>query len=53
MTEEARAARNAYKREWAKKNPDKVKAIQDRYWTRRAAKLRAPGDGENKGSEED
>ena len=36
MTEEARKARNAYKREWAKKNPDKVMAQQERYWTKRA-----------------
>lgn len=48
----AAAARRAYQREWAKKNPDKVrqyqrkwarnnpdkvKAAQDRYWAKRAA----------------
>ena len=37
MTDESRAARNAYRREWAKNNPDKVRAQQLRYWQRRAA----------------
>lgn len=36
MNEKAKNARNAYKRAWAKKNPDKVKASQARYWERRA-----------------
>lgn len=36
MTPEALAARREYKRQWAKANPEKVKAQQDRYWTRRA-----------------
>lgn len=39
MTEEARAARNAYRRAWAKANPDKVKAQQARYWARQAKKM--------------
>lgn len=34
MGDKARAARNAYKREWAKKNPDKVRAQQNRYWAK-------------------
>lgn len=29
-------ARRAYKREWARRNPDKVKAAQERYWKKRA-----------------
>lgn len=37
MNEKAAAARRAYKRKWAKKNPDKVKAQQERYWTKKAA----------------
>lgn len=37
MTEKAAAARRAYKRAWAKKNPDKVKAAQERYWAKIAA----------------
>ena len=34
MTDEARAARNAYRRKWAKANPDKIRAQQERYWTK-------------------
>ena len=34
MTEQALAARRAYKRKWAADNPDKVKASQERYWER-------------------
>lgn len=41
MTEEAKQARLAYRREWAKKNPDKVKAIQERYWEKKAAAQKA------------
>jgi len=37
MTEQAREARRAYKREWNHKNPEKVKAAQERYWNRKAA----------------
>lgn len=36
LTDEARAARNAYRRQWAKKNKDKVKATTARYWQRKA-----------------
>ena len=36
MTEQAIAARRAYRRKWAKANPDKVRAQQERYWKRRA-----------------
>lgn len=34
-----KAARNAYMREWRKKNPERAKAINDRYWARRAERL--------------
>ena len=37
MNEQAKEARRAYKRQWAKRNPEKVKAQQERYWTRKAA----------------
>ena len=37
MNEQAKAARRAYKRKWAKQNPEKVKAQQERYWTKKAA----------------
>lgn len=53
MTEKAKKARAAYKREWTRKNaehvrayyrawyaanPEKVKAYRDRYWEKRADK---------------
>ncbi len=37
MTEEAKAKRREYKRQWAQQNPDKIKAQQERYWERKAA----------------
>lgn len=37
MTDAAKAARREYKKQWARKNPEKVKAQQDRYWAKRAA----------------
>lgn len=36
MEEKARAEKNAYMREWRKKNKVKVKAMQDRYWKNKA-----------------
>lgn len=36
MDKKAIEARRAYKREWARKNPDKVKAAQERYWNKKA-----------------
>ncbi len=36
-----REARREYFREWRRKNPDKVRAANQRYWERRAAKLQA------------
>lgn len=39
MTKEAQEARRAYRREWARKNPDKVKAQQERHWQRVAEAL--------------
>lgn len=41
MSEAAREARNAYKRKWAKDNPDKVKAANLRYWERKAQEAEA------------
>lgn len=37
MTEQAKAARREYKREWNRKNPEKVREAQERYWNRKAA----------------
>ena len=36
MTDAAKEARRAYKRKWARENPDKIRAQQDRYWSKRA-----------------
>lgn len=36
MTEQAREARRAYKREWNRRNRDKVAAAQARYWEKKA-----------------
>jgi hypothetical protein len=36
MTDAAREARRAYKREWNRANRDKVKAAQARYWDKKA-----------------
>lgn len=36
MTDAAKEARRAYKRKWARENPDKIRAQQERYWSRRA-----------------
>ena len=41
MDKAAAEARRAYKREWAKSNPDKIKAQQERYWTKKAAEAAA------------
>lgn len=44
ITEEARAKRNAYKREWAKKNKEKIQEYQERYWTKKAEQAAAEAD---------
>lgn len=36
MSEEARKIQNAYMREWRKKNKDKVKEINKRYWEKKS-----------------
>lgn len=41
IDEQARAARAAYFREWRRKNPDKVRENNRKYWQRRAARLAA------------
>ena len=37
MNETARAARNEYYRRWRAEHPERVQAIQARYWARKAA----------------
>ena len=41
MTDEAKEARRAYKREWYRKNPEKVKAQQERFYAKKAAEAAA------------
>ena len=41
MSEAAREARNAYKRKWARENPEKVRAQQERYWNKKALQAEA------------
>lgn len=36
-------ARRAYYREWAKRNPDKVKAKMDRFWAKQAERMKGGG----------
>ena len=46
MTDAAKEARRAYHREWTRKNPDKVKAAQQRFYERVAERMKKGG-GEN------
>lgn len=41
MTDQAREARRIYKREWNRRNKEKVAEHQRRYWERKAAKMAA------------
>lgn len=41
MTEQAKEARRAYKRKWAREHPENVRAHQQRYWERIAAERTA------------
>ena len=41
MDERAIEARRKYHREWARKNPDKVRAATERYWTRKGKEAQA------------
>lgn len=41
MQELKREARREYAREWRKRNPERVKATQERYWMRKAAEIAA------------
>ena len=36
---DAKAVRREYYREWRKKNPEKVRAINERYWTKKAIEI--------------
>jgi uncharacterized short protein YbdD (DUF466 family) len=42
-----REARNAYFREWRKRNPDKVKATQKRFYARYAERMKGGGQNDS------
>ena len=46
LREKAIEARKAYQREWRRKNPDKVRAINERYWQKKATKILASSKAE-------
>ncbi len=39
VREKIKAANRAYKKEWQKKNPDKIKAANERFYLKKAAEL--------------
>lgn len=41
MNDHVKEAKRAYMRAWRAKNKDKVKAAQNRYWTKKAAEMEA------------
>lgn len=41
MNEEAKKARREYQKQWRKKNPEKIREIQKRYWEKQAEKNKA------------
>ena len=47
LSEEARKARNAYYREWRKKNPEKARQAQERYWKKKAKEMQEREEKEN------
>ena len=53
MSEQAREAQREYNREWSRKNPEKVKAKNKKYWERRAARLAKERGGAKDGTTEE
>lgn len=53
MTEAAKAARKAYLTSWRRRNPDRVKEHQRRYWEKKAREARKDeqqGEGQRGGA---
>ncbi len=48
MNEQAKAKRREYKREWNRKNREKVAAAQARYWERKASEQEQTSDKPHK-----
>lgn len=44
LSEEARQERNRYQREWRRRNKERVKAANARYWAKKAAEKEAEKD---------
>ena len=42
-----------YAREWRRKNPEKAKAAKERYWKRKAERLKAEREAEDEQKEND
>ena len=49
-TDETRAAKREYYREWRRKNPERVAQIQERFWHKKAAELRSREQNADPGS---
>lgn len=50
MNEKANEAKNAYRRRWAKANRDKIRAMQERYWTKVAEREAAAAQDQSAGA---
>lgn len=48
MDEKAREAQRAYMREWRRRNKDKVRESNRKYWVRRAQRMEEKGGKERK-----
>lgn len=44
LSEKARKAKNAYQREWRRRNPEKIKEYTKRHWERMAERLEKEDD---------
>lgn len=51
MTDKALEAKRKYEREWRRNNPDKVRAMKERYWAKKAAQLQAEAEAEAENTE--
>lgn len=45
MTDDARKVMRDYKKAWRKRNPDKVRAANERYWEKLALKIAVKKEG--------
>lgn len=46
VREEMLAAQRAYKKEWRKRNPDKVRKHNETYWLKKAAEMKGAAEHE-------